>query len=88
MVVRRPVADVANICLRIPDLWRAACADASHNCLPLVILNSDSPEEVAVPLVGGSVTLPNIHPQLLLLAQLQPGMRRRVLRAMGCGVVK
>ena len=83
--MRRPVADIATICMRMPDLWRAACADASHTCLPIVILNPDSPEEATVPLVGGGVKLPNIHPQLLLLAQLQPGMRRGVLGAMGCG---
>ena len=73
-VVNRPKAEVAAFCQRLPALWRSACADASHTCLARVILNNpDSPEEVTVPLNGGSATLPNIHPQLLLLAQLQPG---------------
>ena len=76
-VVKRPTAEVAAFCRRLPALWRSACADASHTCLPRVILDyPDSPEEVTVPLNGGSATLPNIHPHLLLLAQLQPGRQR------------
>ena len=69
-LVKRPVAEVAAFCQRLPGLWRSACADVSHTCLPRVILlnKPGSPEEVTVLLDGDSKPLPNIHPQLLLLA--------------------
>ena len=69
-VVKRPAAEVAAFCRRLPALWRSACADVKHTCLPRVILlnEPDSPEEVTVLLDGDSKALPNIHPQLLLLA--------------------
>ena len=70
VVVKRPAAEVAAFCQRLPGLWRSACADVSHTCLPRVILlnKPGSPEEVTVLLDGDSKALPNIHPQLLLLA--------------------
>ena len=76
-VVNRPPAKVGAFCQRLPDLWRAACADVGHTCIPRVILDKpDSPEEVTVTIDGGSITLPNIHPWLLLLAQLRPGRQQ------------
>ena len=76
-VVNRPPAEVGAFFQRLPDLWRAACADVGHTCIPRVILDKpDSPEEVTVTIDGGSITLPNIHPWLLLLAQLRPGRQQ------------
>ena len=78
-VVKLPAAEVAAFCQRLPALWRLACADASHTCLPRVILDKhDSSEKRTVLLDGGSIALPNINRMLLLLAQLQPGRQRLV----------
>ena len=77
LVIERPATEVAAICQRLPVLWRQACNDMSHACVPRVILEPDLPDEVTVHLDGSSTTLPNIHRQLLLLTQLQPGKQRR-----------
>ena len=68
-VVKLPAAEVAAFCQRLPALWRLACADASHTCLPRVILDKhDSSEKRTVLLDGSSTALPNINRMLLLLA--------------------
>ena len=76
LVIERPATEVAAICQRLPVLWRQACDDVSHMCVPRVILEPDLPNEVAVHLDGSSTMLPNIETQLLLLTQLQPGKQR------------
>ena len=84
--VKRSVTDIATICQRcqrLPTLWREACAGANHTCVPRVLLSSHLLRTVLVQQGGCLMALPNIHPQLLLLAQLQPGMRRVGVRATG-----
>ena len=73
LVIERPATELAEICRQLPDLWRQACDESSHTCLPRVILAPDLPAEVTVRLDGRSITLPNIHRQLLLLTHLQLG---------------
>ena len=70
VVVKRPAAEVAAFCQLLPGVWRSVCADVKHTCLPRFILLNEpaSPEKVTVLLDGDSKALPNIHPQLLLLA--------------------
>ena len=76
MVAARPLAEVVSFCQRVPDLWLTACTDACHTCLPRAVLNSSMVRSVFVRQGGKLMSLPNIHRQLLLLAQLQPGKWR------------
>ena len=73
LVIERPATELAEICRQLLYLWRQACDESSHTCLPRVILAPDLPAAVTVWLDGRSMTLPNIHRQLLLLTHLQPG---------------
>ena len=77
-MIDRPATELADICRQLPDLWRQACVDVSHTCLPRVILEPNLPAEVTVRLDGRSTSLPNIHRDLLLLTHLQPGRQRGV----------
>ena len=77
LVIERPATQLAAICQRLPALWRQACDEVSHTCLPRVILEPDLPAEVTVRLDGRTTTLPNIEAQLLLPTKLQPGKQRR-----------
>ena len=77
LVIERPATELAEICRQLPDLWRQACDESSHTCLPRVILAPDLPAEVTVRFDGRSMTLPNIHRQLLLLTHLQPCSQHR-----------
>ena len=83
LAVKRSVTDITTICQRLPTLWREACAGANHTGVPRVILSSHLLRTVLVRQGGCLMALPNTHPQLLLLAQLQPGMRRVGVRATG-----
>ena len=70
LVIERPATELAAICQRLPALWRQACDEVGHTCLPRVILEPNLPAEVTVRLDGRSMTLPNIETQLLLLTKL------------------
>ena len=87
MVAARPLAEVVSFCQRVPDLWLTACTNASHTCLPRAVLNSSMVRSVFVRHGGKLMSLPNIHRQLLLLAQLLPGRQGAVLgaHALCCG---
>ena len=77
LVIERPATQLAAICQLLPALWRQACDEVGHTCLPRVILEPNLPAEVTVRLDGRTTTLPNIEIQLLLLTKLQPGRQRR-----------
>ena len=81
--VKRSVTDIAAICQPLPTLRRKACARANHTRVPSVTLSSHLLRTVLLRQGGWLMPLPNIHPQLLLLAQLQPGMRRVGVMATG-----
>ena len=72
MVIIRPIVKIATICQQMPALRHTANADAGHLCLPHINLTSLLQRRVLVRQGGWRRALPNVHPQLLLLAQFKP----------------